>query len=165
MTTDERTTGKVVRMALCARTLHRLLISATVLATVSLLAMACGSDEGAPSGDVSTAGTPEGESAITLEVTLLDSYFQPNQFRVKTGQTVTFVITNQGKLTHNMRIAGPDGRGMTADDAVSEPELINGGESGVLIWIAPQPGTYAFRCDVHPDSQGTIIVEQGERLS
>jgi len=60
---------------------------------------------------------------------------------------------------------GPDGLGMTEDDAVSEPDMIKGGESGVLVWTAPQPGTYAFRCDVHPDSQGTIIVEQGERLS
>ena len=152
-------------MASSARRLRRLVISAAVLATAGLLAMACGGEEGALNGDASSAGTLEGESAITLEVTLFDNYFQPNQFTVKTGQTVIFVITNEGEAIHNMRIAGPDGQGMTEDDAVSEPDMIKGGQSGVLVWTAPQPGTYPFRCDVHPDSQGTIIVEQGERLS
>ena len=152
-------------MAWSARMLRRLVISAAVLATAGLLAMACAGEEGALKGDASNAATPEGESAITLEVTLLDNYFQPNQFTVKTGQTVTFVITNEGEAIHNMRIAGPDGQGMTEDDAVSEPDMIRGGQSGVLVWTAPQPGTYPFRCDVHPDSQGTIIVEQGVRLS
>ena len=143
---------------------RRLSILALLLAAAGLLAAACGSAEDALTRENSTA-TPEDGSSVTIKVTLLDSYFEPNQFTVQTGQTVTFDIANEGELIHNMRIAGPDGLGMTEDDAVSEPDMIKGGESGVLIWTAPQPGTYAFRCDVHPDSQGTIIVEQGERLS
>ena len=60
-----------------------------------------------------------------------------------------------------MRIAGEDNKFNTGDDAVSDPQLITGGQSGTVKWTAPGGGaTIDFRCDFHPtDMVGTIQVK------
>jgi plastocyanin len=96
-----------------------------------------------------------------LEIEMGDDFFLPDEALVAAGTIFTFDLTNAGHSVHNMRIAGPDGQYMTADDAVSNPEVINAGGTGRLIWAAPQTrGAYPFRCDFHPNEQtGTITVE------
>lgn len=133
----------------------RLLLVSGVLALIAaLLAMACGGEADAP------AETPPADS-LTFDVSMGDNFFQPKEFTVRPGQTVTFNLTNNGAAIHNMHIAGPDGQYDTGDDAVSDPEMLNPGETAVLTWTAPnEPAAIDFRCDVHPLEQtGTIAVQ------
>lgn len=123
----------------------------TLVPVLALLGLACGS--GAESVAPASAG-----GIITLDVSLGDNFFEPNQFSISAGQKVTFRITNNGVAIHNMRIDGPDGQYFTADDTVSDPLMVNGGGTAVLTWTAPQTGTYNFRCDFHVESKGTITV-------
>jgi plastocyanin len=60
-----------------------------------------------------------------------------------------------------MRIAGADNEYNNDDDAVTEEEVISGGQSATLEWEAPdEAGDYDFRCDFHTDAMtGTITVE------
>ncbi len=96
-----------------------------------------------------------------FNVSLDDTFFEPNVFTVGAGQLVTFDIINDGVLIHNMHIAGPDGEYGTADDIVSTPDRVSPGETAVLEWTAPEePGIINFRCDFHPGVMvGTITVQ------
>lgn len=110
----------------------------------------------APTGDQSPP--PDGDS---FTVSMGDNFFDPNQYTVTGGATVTFGITNNGAAIHNMRIAGPDGEYNTDDDTVSEPDLFMAGDTGTLVWDVPgSPGEIIFRCDFHPtEMTGDITVE------
>jgi plastocyanin len=120
---------------------------------LALLAVSCAEEPAPPNGDVG----PPPDGAVTFDVSMGDNFFEPKEFTVRRGQTVTFNLTNDGRAVHNMRIAGSDGRYNTADDADSG--LLRRGETAVLVWTAPTaPGRVNFRCDLHPEQTGTITV-------
>jgi len=135
---------------------HRIaILGALVLAVAALAATACGGGEAGPD-----AADNPGGGAVILNLTAGDYYFRPTQFTVKAGQRVTINVTNEGQAVHMVRVAGDDRRYDTDDDAVAEPYTIYAGRTGVVSWTAPdQPGTYAFRCDFHPQQTGIITVE------
>lgn len=115
-------------------------------------------------GNGEPTATPDngnGGNGDQIAVDMGDNFFDPDAITVSAGQTVTFDLTNIGGAIHNMRIAGEDGEYNTDDDAVSDPEVISGGESGTLTWTAPDAaGEIVFQCDFHPtDMVGTITVE------
>jgi nitrite reductase (NO-forming) len=123
--------------------------------------------EGAPAGDGHDAGgdeeeppdveVPEGATLVAMH----DNSFEPDRITVAAGERVTFALVNEGRLPHNMRIADENGDYDTDDSVVSDPDLINAGETGELTWTAPsEPGTFDFRCDIHPvEMVGTITIE------
>lgn len=134
-----------------------------------LLAVACGDDDdaaGEPAATFPAGGDSVGREAevVEVEMSLLDNWFDPATVSVTGGEAVRFLITNDGAAIHNVRIAGADRQYNTADDAVSDPPLLNAGESAVLEWLAPSlGGTFAFRCDFHPEAMvGEITVERAE---
>jgi plastocyanin len=103
----------------------------------------------------------DGGGGGNLAVSMGDNFFEPKEFTVGAGETVTFDISNDGTAIHNMRVDGGDGTLNNDDDTVSDPELFTPGATGTLTWTAPdQAGTIDFRCDFHPtDMTGTITVE------
>jgi plastocyanin len=117
-------------------------------------------DEEPANAETPAPGTPlpDGE-AIT--VIMGDNFFDPDSITVAAGQPAVFSIRNEGAAIHNMRIAGPDGEYNTGDDAVSDPQIVSGGEEATLVWEAPaEPQEIPFRCDFHPREQvGTISVQ------
>jgi plastocyanin len=150
-----------------------------------LLAAACSSDDSDGNGNVNgetaapTAAPtdapseglgeqPDSPQAVSDEVTeaadgsiattMEDNLFSANNLKVPLGQATTIEIANDGAAIHNMRIAGPDGEWNTDDDSVSDPEFVAGGDTAVLEFTPPVPGTYTFRCDFHPLEQGGVIV-------
>ncbi|HEY5638677.1 MAG TPA: cupredoxin domain-containing protein [Dehalococcoidia bacterium] len=157
-----------------------------VAAGLLLLAAACGGDDddggngnGNGNGDTATPTAPadgiepqptvpqEVESDVTeaaggvIATVASDTpnfNFSPNNLKVPLNETTTIDITNQGAAIHNLRIAGPDGEWNTADDTVSDPDLISGGGTGTVEFTPTLAGTYTFRCDIHPDVQGGVIV-------
>jgi plastocyanin len=100
-------------------------------------------------------------SANAIALTLTDNAFSQKTITVAAGSKVTFQLSNQGKVPHNMQIAPPDGNFASSNVINSTPELINPGTTATLTWTAPTtPGTYQFRCEVHPtEMTGTITVK------
>jgi plastocyanin len=152
--------------------LRRVAAALLTLGLIAVLAFAaaCGGDDDDGGDDDETAtatATPAdtghngngGEE--TFDVTMTDNAFDPEGFTVPAGAHVTFNLTNDGAAIHNMRIAGEDGDYNTDDDAVSDPDLVSGGETATLEWTAPdEAGEIDFQCDLHPtDMLGVITVE------
>jgi nitrite reductase (NO-forming) len=106
-----------------------------------------------------TAPTPETADGA-IRVSMGDSFFAPNEIAVQPGETVTFDLTNDGALPHNMRIAGPDGEFNTGDDTVSSPDVLLRNQNATLEWQATAGGgSTPFQCDIHPGAMsGTITI-------
>ena len=143
------------------------LIVALVITFVGAFA-ATGDDDGGeptvsetPAESPSASPTDGGDGGGNLAVTMTDNKFDPTTFTVGKSSSVTFDLTNKGVAIHNMRIAGPDGSYNTSDDAVSDPQLVTGGQTATLSWQAPSAaGEIIFQCDFHPtDMKGTITVQ------
>lgn len=78
---------------------------------------------------------------------------------VRTGESITFEIVNDGVAIHNMRIAGVDNAYDSEDDFVSDPDFFIAGDEGTLTFTIDEPGTFNYRCDFHPiDMIGQISV-------
>ena len=118
-------------------------------------------EEDQPAVSETPSPTSSGPAGNEVAVTLADNFFGPEQIPVAAAQEITFNLTNDGSAAHNMVIAGPDGEYGTDDDATSDPDLIAGGEEGVLIWTSPaDAGEIDFHCQFHPDQMtGTIAVQ------
>ncbi len=157
-----------------------------IAAGLLLLAAACGDDDddggngdngggdtatAAPADDIETqpAVPQEVDDEVTeaaggaIQTVAADApafSYTPNNLKVALNETTTIEITNEGAALHNFRIAGPDGEWNTDDDTVSDPDLILGGDTAVVEFTPTLAGTYTFRCDIHPDVQGGVIVVQ-----
>jgi len=120
--------------------------------------------KGSPTPEASPTpqGTPSGTPGGGVAVGMKDSFFEPKDPTVKAGASVTFELKNDGVAVHNMRIAGPDGKYNTADDAVSDPNIVQAGGTSTVTWTAPaQAGQVQFQCDFHValGMIGTITVQ------
>jgi plastocyanin len=143
---------------------------ALALSALLVLSLACGGDDddddggddnGASATETDDGNGGNGGGEETFDVSMGDNFFEPNEFTVAPGSTLTFNLTNDGTAIHNMRIFGEDNESGNDDDAVSDPDLVMAGESATLEWTAPdEPGVYDFYCDYHTtDMTGTITVE------
>jgi len=144
-----------LRLASPRRRRWLLMAVPTLALGAALLAAACGGASSGPAVRI----TPGGAGA-TLDITVGDNFYKPNEFRVQAGEEVTLKVTNEGQAVHTVRLAGPDNRYETDDDTQVDPEMIKPTQTASLVWTAPiEPGTYNFRCDYHPEETGTITVE------
>src|SRR3546814_7714207 len=87
------------------------------------------------SSDLSEVAAPSGVS--TLEVTLKDFAFDPDDLRVDAGAVLN--LTNEGSVAHNLAVDG------TASD------MIEAGEGGTLDLADVEPGTYTIICEVRSE--------------
>ena len=148
------------------RGLNLFFLSASLILSITLLAAACssgggnGDDDGGGAGELPSDGT-DGSEPIEFDVSMGDNFFEANEFTLSPGQQVTFNLTNDGQAVHNMRVDGGDGEYDTDDDSVSDPDLFQAGDTGTLVWTAPnEAGEIIFRCDFHPTEMvGTISLE------
>ena len=89
-----------------------------------------------------------------------DNLFAQVNYSARAGQKVTFDVSNDGKVPHNMRIAQADGNYDGPNSVVTDPEIVNAGKKATLSFTPATTGTYKFRCDLHPDQMiGTITVQ------
>ena len=41
----------------------------------------------------------------TVEIKMYDNYFEPNEIKIKKGETIKFIVSNYGELVHEFNIA------------------------------------------------------------
>jgi len=88
----------------------------------------------------------------TINVTMTDFQFQPNQFAVPAGQEITLDSTNNGAVVHNFVIMK---LGTTAGDAFDKEDIPNvyweveiqpGGSINTTFTAPTEPGEYQVVC-------------------
>lgn len=119
---------------------------------------------------------PAEQANRRIEVLLDEMTFQPQRIQIESGDTVLFVVKNQGQLLHEFNLGsaqmhaehqtemakmlqtgqltptGIDHEAMHADNAMSHDDpnsvLVEPGDTAQLAWHFTQPGTIEFACNV-----------------
>jgi plastocyanin len=118
-------------------------IGANILVTAGLLASCTAAGTGSP-----PPSAPAGGAAITAANTSFDR----TSLEVPAGQPFKLLFENREGAPHNVRIYGEN-----VDQALFVGEVFGGPGSRTYEVPAIPPGTYRFRCDVHPDMAGSVI--------
>ena len=112
--------------------LTRLLV--IVLATVLLLPLAACSPSSSPDADV------------TINLTASETAFDKSSITVSAGATVAIVFDNKDTILHNFALYETS----AAANSIFVGELISKKKITYTFTAPTTPGTYFFRCDVHP---------------
>lgn len=91
----------------------------TLCITTAVWAGSGHGDEHGAHGSVSNpVGQPGNAQAAqrTVDVTLSDNYFEPEQIDVKPGETIRFRLSNQGSLVHQFSLGTPQMHENSQDD-------------------------------------------------
>ena len=123
----------------------------------------------------STTGKPGDPAKVNrvIEVSMDDSMrFTPAAIQVKTGETIRFLITNSGKLTHEMVLGSMAELKEHAEMMRSMPDMqhaeanmisLKAGQRGGIVWQFEKAGMVDFACLVpgHMEAGmvGTVKVE------
>ena len=128
------------------------LVRVAILASVALLASACGGGGG-------TGGQGEGgdEAGATVQLVAQDIAFDTEEITLAAGAEATIELDNQDDgLPHNFAMYEDE----SAATAIFQGEIVEGPTTTEYTFTAPDAGTYFFRCDVHPNQMtGTVVVE------
>lgn len=102
------------------------LIASLILSLSGVVLAAPGHGDG-HHGD-SSIGQPgeAAEASRTIEVAMYDNYYEPEEISVETGETVRFVVKNEGMLVHEFNI------GTAAMHAAHQDEMMMMVEHGVI---------------------------------
>lgn len=128
----------------------------------SLAQMSHGDDHGHGHGDASeigAAGDPD-KVTTTINVVMYDNYYEPEEIDIKEGETVRFIIKNDGDLVHEFNIAtaamhaahGPE-MAMMMDHGVLEPDRIN--------WEAAKAMQASMGHGMHEEAN-SVLLEPGQ---
>jgi len=126
-----------------------------LLVSASLVLAACGGGAAAtPSDDNSAGGTVsvvDGAVAISAD----DLEFDANVIQATAGEAFTISFTNLEAVPHNVAVDTEEG-----GDEIVTGEVITGPDATTTINVpALDAGEYYFVCDLHPEMNGTIVVE------
>ena len=75
-------------------------ISILLAALSTSLAHAAGEHSGGHAGEPGKAS----DVSRTIEVTMFDNYYEPENFSIIPGETVRFIVKNKGELVHEFNI-------------------------------------------------------------
>jgi plastocyanin len=130
---------------------------------ISLTVLACSSSPSSstpPNTGLSTkpTGTSTGSAgAVTIDISAKNTAFDTNKITVQAGAQVTINFTNDDAgVPHNIAFYTDK----TASTPIYVGKTIQGVATTTYTFTAPTtPGTYFFRCDVHPSIMtGDFIV-------
>lgn len=124
-------------------------LTVAALAVVGLLG-ACSTSPSSSAG--ASGGAAAGDADFTI--TAADMQFDQDTLTVPAGEAFTLEFVNEDGAPHNVAIYTDS----SASEDLFVGEVVT--ETTIVYEIpALEPGEYFFRCDVHPDMQGTLIVE------
>ena len=125
---------------------------------LSLVLAACGGSD-TPSAAGASEGTGGGGTVSVVDgnvdLSAEDLAFDASTIQAPAGEEFTITFTNLESQPHNVAVLTQEG-----GDEVVRGDVITGPDAETTITVpALEPGEYYFLCDVHPDMNGTIVVE------
>jgi plastocyanin len=111
----------------------------------------------ASTGMSNTTAANASSGNVTIGVTAQNIAFNTSTITVPAGANVTIVFNNQDAgVPHNIAFYQTS----AATSPIYVGEIFNGPKTVSYNFKAPStPGTYFFRCDVHPSMKGDFIVK------
>lgn len=106
---------------------------------VAMFAAACG---GGDSPEKEGAPAQRGDGGAGARVSMKGLEFKPAELDVVVGETVTWVF-DDGSTSHNV-----------VGDGLDSPLK----RSGTYRYTFEEPGTYEYRCTIHRDMKGRVVV-------
>jgi len=141
-----------------------LLASLLILATTVLAACASTSYAPATSPTTTTPTTPSNDTTpppppsgqpVTVNISAKNYAFNTKDIAVPAGAEVTVIFDNQEAVPHNFAVYTTP----AATEAIFIGDVITGPKTINYQFKAPvTPGTYFFRCDVHPTIMTGVFV-------
>ena len=127
--------------------MKRLLLTLGLVA-IAAIGAACSSSAAAqpvPSGPVDANGPT---------IVAKDMKFQTTSVEVKAGTNVTVHFDNQDSAPHNVAIY----KDASASEKISVGDVVSSSKKDQVV-PALAAGSYFFRCDVHTNMTGTLLVK------
>ena len=123
------------------------LLLALGLVAVAAISAACSSASAKPlpSGPVDASGPT---------IVARDMAFSPSTVEIAANKNVTIHFDNQDSAPHNVAIY----KDASASEKISVGEVVSASKADQVV-PALAAGTYFFRCDVHTNMTGTIVVK------
>jgi len=123
------------------------LLLALGLVAVAAISAACSSASAQPlpSGPVDASGPT---------IVARDMAFSPSTVEIAANKNVTIHFDNQDSAPHNVAIY----KDASASEKISVGEVVSASKADQVV-PALAAGTYFFRCDVHTNMTGTIVVK------
>jgi plastocyanin len=113
----------------------------------------------ASSANISTKNASlVGQKSVTVNLTAENIAFDKNTITVPAGASVTVNFDNRDSgVPHNFAVYDTE----AAEKTIFQGKIVDGPAKITYTFMAPsQPGTYFFRCDIHPTTmKGQFIVE------
>jgi plastocyanin len=132
--------------------MKRLTLTLALLGLAALLAACSGASANPGTASPAATSTPAGD---TVTVTAKDLKFVQTEISVPADEAFDLVFDNQEGAPHNVAIYADS----SASTKVSIGEIFGGPGQRTQTVPALAAGSYFFRCDVHPDMQGTIVAQ------
>jgi uncharacterized cupredoxin-like copper-binding protein len=115
----------------------------------------------------------------TIRLDMTDAMrFLPDTIHVREGETVRFIVSNKGRMLHEMVIGTPDELAKHAAMMVRFPDMehdapymahVGPGKRGEIIWQFNRAGTFEFACLIagHYEAgmRGTLTVSPSPTLN
>ena len=141
-------------------------ICLALVGVVALVAIAaCTSSSNASSSSATTSTPPTSTSpttrtgaAVSVDLIAQNIAFDKKTITVPAGASVTINFNNKDSgMPHNFALYTDSGAGTL----VFKGDTINGPAATTYKFTAPtEPGTYFFRCDIHPTTMtGSFVVQ------
>lgn len=138
-------------------TLRRGVLVSVILALAFVLA-ACSGNDGGDGSPAASGGTSGGTATVengNVDITADNLEFSATVIEAPAGEEFTITLTNLESQPHNVAVDTEEG-----GDEIVTGEVITGPDAETTITVpALEPGEYYFMCDVHPEMNGTIVVE------
>jgi plastocyanin len=123
-------------------------LTATLLAVLIAVVAACASEPGRPS-------SPASIDPNAIRISADGLAFSTDHLSAPADEPFQIAFDNQERPLHNVAIY----RDASASDRIFGKEPFSGPAVQTYDVPALETGTYFFRCDVHPEMTGELVVE------
>ena len=128
---------------------HRIPALLVAVAMVAVFLSACGGNSAASPPPKTNA-----DGSITYYLKADNSKFDTSRITVPAGAQITIAFNNAETVQHNFALY----QDSTAASAIFRGGYIGKTTTNYTFTAPSQPGTYYFKCDLHPDMNGQFIV-------
>ena len=127
-----------------------------IIGGLAVVTVACTGGTESPSAN--TGGGTVAVVGGAVELSANDLAFDASTIEAPAGEEFTITLNNLESEPHNVAVYISDG-----GDEIVKGDIITGPDATVdTVVPALEPGTYFFKCDVHPEMNGTIVVGEAE---